>query len=281
MTAAAEALAISQPALSKKLAQLEQMLGSALFERTGKSAHTGHTTMRLTRFGRGFDARASALLGEFEAFEAALVAQLGKPTGRLRIATDIIHDDVSIARAMQSFTTATPGIELDARPVDSPIAALKSGKVDLAIVGEAPQLAGIGYTPLAEDELVIVMSKGHPAAKQEQLDVDFLEGQELIYHLDLESSILFQRHLRPGGIRLGGFHRIESPAAILATVATSQSITILPRRLVEGCLHAAQLATHPIGSTGYHFSWYVARLEADTRQPVSELAEHLVNAAKH
>jgi LysR family pca operon transcriptional activator len=52
MTAAADALAITQPALSKQLAQLEAMLGVKLFERTAKSSATAQMTMRLTRAGR-------------------------------------------------------------------------------------------------------------------------------------------------------------------------------------------------------------------------------------
>ncbi|CDO59852.1 putative LysR-family transcriptional regulator [Candidatus Phaeomarinobacter ectocarpi] len=275
MTAAANALAVSQPALSKQLTQLEEMLGTPLFERTGKSTSTGQTTMRLTRPGRAFEQRARSLLEEFQAFETTLNTRVGGASGRLRIATDVIHNDAALARAMRAFTSDHPGIELDAGPEIAPLDALTAEKVDLAIVGEAPTMSGVAYTQLEPDELVAVMRADHGLAAKAHVTPDDLEGQEIIYHLELERSILHRRHLKPAGIRIAGFHRIESPAGILAAVADSDAVSVLPRRVAESSPQAAFLALRPIGEDGYWFHWHAARRRTDSRAEVAGLIARL------
>lgn len=276
MTAAADALAVSQPALSKQLTQLEEMLGTPLFERTGKSSSTGQTTMRLTRVGRAFEQRARSLLEEFQAFEATLNAQAGSASVRLRIATDVIHNDVSLARAMRAFAGDHPGIELDAGPEMDPLDALTAEKVDVAIVGEAPTLPGVAYTRLEADELVAVMGADHCLATKLHIVPADLEAQEIIYHLELERSILHRRYLKPEGIRIAGFHRIESPAGILAAVADSNAVSLLPRRVAAASPQAALLALRPIGEEGYWFHWHAARRRNDSRAEITGLIAHLV-----
>ena len=265
MTAAADALAITQPALSKQLAQLEAMLGVKLFERTAKSSATAQMTMRLTRAGRRFETRARKLLADLTDFDNELANQAGAATGRLRIATDVIHDDLRLARAMRRFAAAHGNMELDAHPVADPLEALADGHVDIAVVGEAPRRAGIRFAPIGEDELVVVMADAHPLTARKTIAAVDFSGQELVYHLDLERSILFRRYLRPANIRVGGFHRIESPAAILASLAESDAITLLPRRIVDAVPQAASLETRPLAPDGYRFTWYAATRSDDVR----------------
>lgn len=275
MTAAANALAVSQPALSKQLTQLEQMLGTPLFERTGKSPSTGQTTMRLTLPGRAFEQRARAILEELQDFEADLNTQMGSASGRLRIATDVIHNDAGLARAMRAFSGDHPGIELDAGPEVDPLDALTAEKVDVAIVGEAPVMSGVAYTQLEADELVAVMRADHTLAEKPHVTAADLEGQEIIYHLELERSILHRRHLKPAGVRIAGFHRIESPAGILAAVAESNAVTVLPRRLAAAAPQASGLTLTSIGPDGYSFHWYAARRRTDARAEIASLIAHL------
>jgi len=275
MTAAADALALTQPALSKQLAQLEAMLGVQLFERTAKSSATGHFTMRLTRPGRQFEQRARDMLADLENLESGFSTRQGTPAGRLRIATDVIHDDVRVARAMRAFSAGHADVELDARPVMDPLKALADRQVDIAIVGEAPRRTGLRFTAISTDELVVVMAADHELANRDAVAPKDFEAQDLLYHLDLERSILYRRYLRPAGVRISGFHRIESPAAILASLTDSQALTILPRRIVEASGAAPGLAICPFAPDGYSFTWYAATLRSDTRPETAAFVDRL------
>lgn len=275
LTRAAEALALSQPAVSKQLAGLEAMLGTPLFERAPKS-------MRPTRAGRLLEARARALLGEIAALEAELGGPGARLAGRLRIATDPIHDDAWLGAALARFAAAHPGIEIEANPMAGALAALKAGRLEAAVLGETPRDTAVACVPLDADELVLVAPPAHPLARLPHVTAPDLQGCEIVYHLPLEDTILHRRHLAPAGVRIAAFHRIGAPAAILAALAAPRAapgpVSVLPRRLVAASPQAPALAVVPIGPDGYRFRWVLAHA-AEPSAAVRALGEALAGAA--
>src|SRR5258708_25272883 len=75
---AADACAISQPALSMQIRELEQSLGTALFERSARQIH-------LTNFGKEFVLRARDILRSVEALSDVARASRDRLAGPLRI----------------------------------------------------------------------------------------------------------------------------------------------------------------------------------------------------
>src|SRR5205809_3979171 len=105
ISAAAEGLRYTQPAVSRQVATLEREAGAQLLERTPRG-------IRLTEPGRVLLAHAEAILERMAAARADVesVARLG--AGRLRIGAFPTANATVVPRAIAAFTRAHPRIEL-------------------------------------------------------------------------------------------------------------------------------------------------------------------------
>lgn len=173
LTRAAHMLCLSQPALSKQLAELEERLGFALFHRTRKA-------MCLTEQGSGFHTHAKKILSDVDTLETELQAYGKGATGKLRISIDRVHHAGWLPSVMTQFRTRHPRIELEVKQVPELLRSLQQKEIDIAIIGEAIEAAGIDYVPLNEDELVAVLPLNHPLRKKEYISVHDLAGMDVI-----------------------------------------------------------------------------------------------------
>jgi LysR family pca operon transcriptional activator len=156
---AAEALAISQPAVSKTLRELEDRLGTALFERTGRR-------LRLTAAGRLFQKHAGLSLTELDRGIRAL--QGGEASGGGLLSVGVLPTVATrvLPRAAIAFAAAVPGttLRVSTGPNSSLIAQLREGRLDLVVGRLAPPdaMAGLVFEQLYAEALVAVVRAGHP-----------------------------------------------------------------------------------------------------------------------
>ncbi|MGG7518360.1 hydrogen peroxide-inducible genes activator [Allorhizobium undicola] len=151
---AAEACAISQPALSLQIRELEELLGAPLVERGGRQ-------IRLTSLGEAFAVRAQAILRSVDELQDLGRALHGPLTGRLRIGVIPTVAPYLLPQVITSLTKRYPG--LDPRPreavTQSLIADLLDGKLDTAIVALPVSEPSLQEVPLFREEFVLVRSK--------------------------------------------------------------------------------------------------------------------------
>src|SRR6201991_2108385 len=123
-SAAADALAYTQSAVSQQIAALEREAGTRLVERNARG-------VRLTDAGRVVVEHADAILARLADAEAELEAIAGLRGGRLRLAAFPTVGATLIPLAVATFREKHPGIELTVRqlePEDS-LPLLKSGEL--------------------------------------------------------------------------------------------------------------------------------------------------------
>jgi len=165
---AAERLHLSQPAVSKRIATLEDHLGRQLFDRVGRQ-------ISLTDAGRALLPYARRVLHDIADGRRALSQLSEKVEGRLSIGTSHhigLHRLPSVLRA---YTLAFPQVDLDIQFMDSEVAceAVVAGKLELGIVTlptePLPQLKSRLVWP---DPLAVVVAPAHPLAglKKPRLD---------------------------------------------------------------------------------------------------------------
>ncbi|MFD8025003.1 LysR family transcriptional regulator [Streptomyces lavendulae] len=133
---AAAGLAVTQQAVSKRIASLERDLGVRLFTRTPRGAE-------LTIDGQAFLPHARELLRVAERAVASV-----RP-GRRPLRVDVIASRVAPSGMMRDFHRAHPGTELDVVmlfDIDTAVAALRSGAVDASF-----RAVGVPGRPLPED----------------------------------------------------------------------------------------------------------------------------------
>src|SRR5262245_27787928 len=212
-TAAAGETGVTQSALSQQLLELEARLGERLFDRTPRR-------MVPTPFGERFLERAGVVLDEAARLEGWLSGRKLGSMGPFRISTDNAFSLRWLPAVLARFRELHPDVGIRILRTTDPLRELVAGRLDLAITfpRRSPHPA-IVLTPLLEDEMVAVLSPGHPLARKRFLVAEDLKGQDLLYHMDLRSSALYRRFLEPRGVRLASATVIEYPEAIPALVA--------------------------------------------------------------
>ncbi|HXH03783.1 MAG TPA: LysR family transcriptional regulator [Candidatus Competibacteraceae bacterium] len=158
---AAEQLHLTQPAVSKRIAALEQELEARLFDRIGRQ-------VQLTEAGRTLLPRARRILAELEDGRRALRNLSGQVAGTLTIATSHHIGLHRLPPVLRAFAAHYPQVRLDMRFTDSELACemVGRGEVELAVVTLPPQpMSGpIHTTPIWDDPLVVVVPPEHPLA---------------------------------------------------------------------------------------------------------------------
>lgn len=249
LTRAAELLFVSQPALSKQLAELESRLGFALFYRTRKA-------MLATEAGAAFCRHAQRILSDVTVLEDYL-ARYGKGDAcRLRLCIDRLHRLDWLPAWLQQMRQRFPQVQVEVKQVPDLLLSLRQRECELAILGEVSAVAGVDFHPLRPDELVAITPLHHRLAERPWLEAADLAGVDLLYHFELEQSYLYRRYLHPQNIQLGSLQHIQDVPTIIALVRAGVGVSLLPRRLLDGAEQGLKVL--PIGAQGFHFQWYAA-----------------------
>ncbi len=148
---AAEACAISQPALSVQIRELEALLGTALFERTGRA-------VRLTDFGRDFLPHARAILRQVEELGEMARARSRRFLGRLRLGVIPTIGPYLLPRLVTALREALPELDLAVREsrTDMLVAELEEGRLDAAILALPIASARLAERPLFREPFLLV-----------------------------------------------------------------------------------------------------------------------------
>src|SRR5919201_4735106 len=173
-SAAGEALALTQPAVSRQVSLLERQLGTQLVTRTRQGVHA-------TEAGRVLVDHADALLARLDLAEQEVAELAGRRRGRVRVGvfyTAAAHLGPELrARAELAY----PDILVEAELADRGDAfrGLLSGSLHLGIVFEhafepSPAPPGIKIIPLFNEPLRVILPPGHRLARRRGLTVSDL-----------------------------------------------------------------------------------------------------------
>ena len=131
LAATARELNLTPPAVSKRLARLEQRLGVRLLNRTTRS-------ISLTAEGELYLTNAQRLLGEIEEMERQVSSSRAEPKGLLRVNAPLGFGRTHISPAISSFVKRYPEVEVQLHLTDRPIN-LPDNAIDVAVrFGELP-----------------------------------------------------------------------------------------------------------------------------------------------
>jgi LysR family transcriptional regulator, hydrogen peroxide-inducible genes activator len=148
---AAAACAVSQPALSMQIAELERLLGTPLFERGGRS-------LRLTAFGEHAAARGRAILRAVDELgEFARLAR-GRIGGPLRVGMIPTVAPYLLPQIIAIVAAAHSDVEIRLREAVTSrlIEELNEGRLDAAVVALPVSEPTLAETALLSEELVLV-----------------------------------------------------------------------------------------------------------------------------
>lgn len=155
-TRAAQALHVSQPALSQQIKQLEASMGVLLFDRSGRSIVP-------TDAGRVYLEHARRSLRELEAGRRAVMDVSDLSRGQLRLGVTPTFTEYLVAPLIDRFNALHPGvgITLTEMSLEQIIDALINDALDLAIGFTADHGAEIDSQPLFDERLCLVTADPH------------------------------------------------------------------------------------------------------------------------
>jgi len=243
---AAEKLHLTQPAVSKRIALLEEQLGTGLFDRIGRN-------ISLTEAGNALLPHARAVQLELEAARQSVRDLSGAIAGQLRLATSHHIGLHRLPPVLSAFSKAYPAVQIDIDFMDSEQAyeLIMQGKVELAIVTLAPvREPSVVTLPVWRDPLDFMVARHHPLAQNSHLDL-----QALAMH----PAILPGLNTYTGQIvaRLFDRHQLSLQVSMatnyLETIRMMASVglgwTVLPRSMRDETLVTLQLSAASIERT--------------------------------
>ncbi len=231
-TAAADELAIAQPALSQHIAALERELGVKLFERTNRR-------VGLTDAGRAFVGRAERILAELDGTIEEMAAYAGGLRGRVVLGTYQSFAEYALPKLLGRFHAEQPGIEIALREgmADQLLEGLQGGSIDVFVGDLADERFAVGLArePFYEDELVIAVGARHRLATHTSVRIDELRD---------EAFVIF----RPGSATTHRLNALAREAGFTPRVAFESEDSITVRSLVAEGLGVA-LYPRALGNT--------------------------------
>jgi LysR family transcriptional regulator, regulator for metE and metH len=281
VTRAGNRLHLTQSALSHQLRDAEETLGTALFERKSGS-------MVLTPAGERLLQAARTVLDELERAGKEIQNGNGKngTAGVLRLSTECYTVYHWLPPRLKLFQRKFPAVDfqLVIEATDNPYEALLDGKLDLAIVCAPIRNRKIVYTPLFEDEIVIIVPPGHRLAGKKFVELQELAKESLIVYPPKEDSTLLNKFFAPAGLWPRKIQEVMLTDVIIEMVRGGLGVAALARWAVAPQLASGALVGLPLRPQAYRRTWSAAQ-PRDKRAPayvdefIRLLAEYPIPAA--
>lgn len=228
---AAQQLFITQPAVSKRIAKLEEQLNHRLLDRLGRE-------LTLTEAGQTLLPKAERLLRDLTDIERSVRDLTGEIVGTLRVATSHHIGLHHLPPILREFAAVHSNVNLQFEFLDSEQAHEKvlSGECELAIVTLAPKVeAPLQSKKIWHDPLLVVVSNDHQLAQQKSnINLASLSEQPAILpDLNTYTGRLIKQSFENAGFDI----RVNMATNYLETIKMMVSVglgwSILPRTLID------------------------------------------------
>ena len=235
---AAEQLHITQPAVSKRIRQLEISINTALFDRISKR-------IILTPNGKAFKPHAERILQELKSYRFSLSRQQDSPSGSLSFATSHHIGLHRLPGTLRDFKIRYPQVDLDLHFMDSEDAciAIANNELELAIV-TLPEVADekLHCEPVWIDQLVVVTADDHPLAGEQEIDpAELLEHAAILPSPGTFTRNIINSLFATSKDQLKIILETNYLETIKVMVAANLGWSILPQSMVDASLSSHRL----------------------------------------
>jgi LysR family transcriptional regulator, regulator for metE and metH len=279
VTRAGNCLHLTQSALSHQLRDAEEQLGAALFERKSRK-------MTLTAAGERLLQSARTVIAELESAQREIEKRGAATRGLIRLSTECYTVYHWLPARLKLFQQEFPSVEfqLVVEATDDPFQALLEGKLDLAVVCTRIRNRKIRYTPLFDDEMVVIVPPGHRLDGKKCVEPQDFADENLVIYPPKEDSSLLNEFLVPAGVWPRRIQEVMLTEAIIEMVRGGLGVAVLARWAVAPQLASGAVLGLSLTPRGYHRTWSIAQLR-DQRPPayleefIRLLGEHPIPAS--
>jgi DNA-binding transcriptional LysR family regulator len=263
LTAAARRLRISQPAVSKQLAELENSLGVVLVDRLPRG-------IQLTAAGEVLERHARRVFLAEEAAEAELAELLGLSSGRLAIGASTTVGSYLLPRVLGLFHAQHPRIalEVEISNTDAIHQAVLEGRVDVGLTEGFVASDSLEVDVFMRDEMVLIVPTRHPWASRASIEPTELTQYPLIAReRGSGSRAIVEAALAERGLELQVTLSLGSTEAVKNAVAEGLGVAIVSQLSVALDVEVGRLWSLAVLPAPIHRDLHRVRLRGRNPSP--------------
>ena len=244
---AASALRISQPAVSKSVAELERQLGTTLIDRTGR-------TTTLTDAGAMLFTRARELFAVEQSAEDELRTLKGLEGGVLRIAASTTIVNYLLPAYLARFRDAHPRVTLRVASANTRdvARAMLGRRADIALVEGPVEHDRLETLPWREDELVVIAHPGHALAHRRRLRLaDLSDAPFIVRERGSGTRRVAEEALASHGVSVNVGLELASTEAIKQAVGAGLGLAIVSRAAIVDQVALGRIIVLPVHDVSF------------------------------
>lgn len=229
LAAAAEALCLTQSALSHRMKALEQELGIAFWNKQGQR-------LSLTPAGQELLRLAQRVLPEVDATRDRLKRMAQGQAGRLHIAVECLPCAQWLNPALAIFMQQWAAIDVDvvSQYRFAALPALLDYQIDACLTPDPLWHGELHHEPLFSYALCLAVSRQHRLAAQHTFTAEDLAEETLLtYPVERSRLDVFTQLLQPAGIEPRVHKTVGDTELMLGMVASGRGVAVIPTWLAE------------------------------------------------
>lgn len=271
-TKAADALHLTQPAVSIQIKQIADTIGLPLFEQSGRDIALSPAGEELLQTVRSLD-------DTWNRFESAIDELKGLRRGKLRVAL-VTTAKYFLPRMLGAFCKRYPEIDLELEITNREkiVQRLRNNQDDIYVMSYPPDDLDIVRRPFLDNEYVVVAPSSHWAVGK-QLSLPELAGEPfLLREVGSGSRHVIDQHMRESGTQLKIRLALASNEAIRDLVITGMGLSVLSRHALGNDLERDGLAILKVDGFPLKQAWNVVYLRTKILSlPAQAFLDELLN----
>lgn len=275
VTRAARRLSLSQPALSKQLAELEESLGALLFDRLPRG-------VRLTAAGQLLLGHAERIFAAERAAEAELGELIGLRSGRLSIGASTTIGSYLLPGVFGAFHRAHPEVKLELEIANTTLiqAMVADGRTDLGLTEGIVPGEQFAFEVAYYDQMVAIAAPGHPLTrKKHAVAADLAQAPLITRERGSGTRDVIERALAERGLAIEPALALGSTEAVKNAVAAGAGVAIVSRLTVELELSSGRLALIDLRDLSIRRELHMVQLRGRRPSPAAQAFIDALRAA--
>jgi DNA-binding transcriptional LysR family regulator len=271
MARAAEHLAVSQPVISKTIAELETLLGVRLLDRSRRG-------VELTLHGRALLERSVPIFNDLRSTVSELGSLSDPASGELRIGTTEPMVAGVVGAIVERLTRQFPRLTLHIVQDDPPVLQdrhLRARDIDL-LIGRLPTeaaTAGIDAEVLLHESAAVVSGLGSPWARRRSIKLaELVDEPWCLPPLDSFPGAWIARAFRARGLEVPKARVTVHPLQMLQVLGvTGRFLGVLPTTMLHFSAKRLGFKALPVDMPDHRWPIGIARLKERTPSPAAQL----------
>ena len=273
---AAEALGVTQPAVSLQIRSLEERLGAQLLDRSGRRVEPTEAGLRLYRGAQRL------LTFEEQLLEDVAAERTGPLQGRLELGASSGPGETVLPLLLGEFQRRHPDVTVALSVFDTQtvVDLVSRRELELGVVGASRRHRGVVFEPFFRDELILICPPGHRFAGRTVPLVELTAEPLILMQAGAGVRQVVEDELRSAGVRLRDLDvRLELglKESVRIAVRAGFGVGFISRASVETDLEAGGLAEARV--EGLQPAREISLVRASGRRP-TRAAEEFVAFAR-